>query len=163
MGPSGALSATFWIVLVATLVTSVYGLAAFWAAWPRASWLWRWGPLTLLLAALAPLGAYELVAFNGAQAAAIVVGMGLARIVQARRAARPAQPTADASVDNGQSPEPGPYWCRVGWPRFGLLDVFKAVALMAGVMWLLRFAAPSSAAAFGTPIRWWPWIATGTA
>ena len=160
---NSALSATFWSILAATLLTSVYGLAAFWAAWPRASWLARWAPLAILLAALAPLGAYELVAFNAAQAAVIVVGVFLARSVQSRRASRRvSDPGSDAKLHATAPPVVAPPGAVAHRPQFTLVDVLQGVVLAAAVFALLRLAAPSSAVAFGSPIEWWPWIATGS-
>ncbi len=53
---------------LAVLAAMLYGTAALWAAAGRAGWLQRVAPITLLLAALFPIGAYDLFALYLSQA-----------------------------------------------------------------------------------------------
>src|SRR5690349_11701856 len=64
----------FWAVisLVVTMAVSLYGLAALWATSARGGLLARVAPSILLLTALVPLGAYELIVLFGSQVLMVV-------------------------------------------------------------------------------------------
>ena len=154
------LEAAVQLAAAATLATTLYALAAFWAASARSSWFWRWAPLVLLLAALAPLGAYELMALFATQAAAIIGVSSAANWKRSRQLSSPAATSSALNEVPAPSAAPGPR-PHFHWPQFGLLDVLKAVVLAAGVFALLRLAAPGTEATLGIAIDWWAWSATG--
>jgi hypothetical protein len=121
---------------------ALYGLAALWAVGGRGGWLVRWTPLTLLLAALAPIGAYELLALYGMQATLITGVLWLVSVVKRRRAA-----------PNGQPP-------RFAWPQFSLRDVLKVFLLVGAALAIIRDTPPDASAAIGRT-EWWPWASAG--
>ena len=74
---------------LAVLAAMLYGTAALWAAAGRAGWLQRIAPITLLLAALFPIGAYDLFALYLSQA---LVTIGITWMVCQVRKSSPAAP-----------------------------------------------------------------------
>lgn len=137
----------------AVLTATLYGIAALWAASGRKNWLWRWAPLVLLLAALAPIGAYELVALYGTEAAVIIGAISVWRFVRGWRAARHAP--AGESVDVRAVLVPP---ARRVPLQFLLRDVLKVILLTAAVLAIVRYAAAET-----TPIDWWPSVGAGAA
>ncbi|MGD9721542.1 MAG: hypothetical protein AB7O59_06360 [Pirellulales bacterium] len=122
-------------VIIITAVVSLYGLAALWATSGRGGWLARVAPAVLLLTALVPLGAYELIALFGAQVLTVVcllVGGGMLRAFRAARL-EGASSAAARSAAYRQLAGDG--------PRFGLRDLLQAVLLVAFVLAIVRFAA----------------------
>ncbi len=104
----------------------------------------RWAPLTLLLSAMAPIGAYELLALYGIQAAVVVGSISLVSFVKCRR------PAPSGRV---------PLFAR---PRFSLRDVLKAILLTGAVLAIIRFAAQGTTGTLGG-MAWWPWVVAGVA
>jgi len=73
---------------LAAISATVFGVAALWAVGGRAGWLARTAPVALLLAALVPIGAYELLAVFGAQVAVVIVWVLVVRLGRAYRECR---------------------------------------------------------------------------
>ncbi len=145
------------VVLVggaAVLTATLFGLAALWAMRGPASWLWLWSPLVLLLAALAPIGAYELLALYGAQAAVVITALSVDRLRQRWRAVS----LGHDRLADGLVPVSPPTISNR--PRFHLSDLLRAVVLIGAVFAIVRHAAPSAAATAG-PTDWSPWISGG--
>jgi hypothetical protein len=148
-----------WAVVVlglSVLSAMLYGIAALWASSGSKGWLWRWAPLTLLLTALAPIGAYELIAYYGAQATVIVGFITLRKWVQGRRAKRRARVVATTNSPNECLPH-----ARRAPPQFLLGDMLKAILLAAVVLALIRHAAPGTEAILGRPINRRQWLVAG--
>src|SRR5262245_18365936 len=76
------------IAAVIVLAATLYGVVALWAARGRSTWFWRSAAVLLLLAAVAPIGAYELLAIYGTQAAVVVGGIWMVRLLRAWQARR---------------------------------------------------------------------------
>ena len=142
--------------LLAAVAATLYGSAALWALGGRASRLLRLAPLALLLAALVPLGAYELVALFATQAIVAMGGISLWQSVRARRAEAATQVTARAD-----GPGDAPLPAINSRPRFLLSDLLKAIVLIAMVAAIVRHAPPLAVATGGAAIDWWPWIVAG--
>ncbi|MEX2114224.1 MAG: hypothetical protein WD845_13615, partial [Pirellulales bacterium] len=129
---------------LALLSATAFGMAALWAASGRGGWLIRAIPVTLMLAAMLPIGAYELLALFATQAA-FVVGVKLAwnSVVEMRQRALHEQDKPRA-------------------PRFGLRNLLAAVLLAGLILACMHYRAPSTSE-LGTPIEWWPWVLCGAA
>ena len=127
--------------LAALLAATLYGLAGYWAAAGRVGWLGRIAPIALLLAALVPLGAFELIALFGTQAAVIVAWVNVAQIVPAYRAARAGGRRRRDAVRTTLRQ----WWA--GGPQFRLRDLLAAVLLAAGVLAIVRHVDPSASLA----------------
>jgi hypothetical protein len=139
----------------AALASALYGIAALWAASGRTSWLWRLTPIALLLAALAPIGAYELVALYGAQTVVVIVVISLARFVRRWRAVGN---TRDAGVGALGQPLQETRGPRI---QFLLTDLLNAALLIGAVLAIVREAAPGTPSTLGGRIVWTPLVATG--
>jgi hypothetical protein len=115
-----------WLQVVAIgamLVSAAwaYAAAALWLVGGAGRGYWRIAPLTLLMTALLPIGAYELVVLFGGQVAVILVAGFASWFVRRRK-------------DSGAEP-------RSRWrPQFGLRDLIAAVALVAAVFGIGRHA-----------------------
>ena len=137
------------------LAATLYGIAALWAVAGRGGWLARCLPLALLLAALAPIGAYELLAQYSTQAGVVVVVL-LAKLNWPRLLAQfqgsqtPAiEPTLTQAISDLR-------------PQFLLRDVLKAVFLAGAVLAIVRHGSPSDLAKAGGT-GWTRWIVAGAA
>ena len=144
--------ALFSVDAVIAAATAVYGLAALWGAAGRGRWLWRWSWLALLLAALAPIGAYELMVMFGTQAAVIVVGVAGARLVRGLYARR-------TDLAKAERADIASAW--FAQRQFGLGDMLCFVVLMAARFAILRLAAPSTRSLGAAPVDWWLWFCAG--
>jgi hypothetical protein len=115
----------------------VYAAAALWLVGGAGRWYWRVAPLALLMTALLPIGAYELVVLFGGQVA-VIMAAGFASWLLHRRKNVAAESSAR-------------------WrPQFGLRDLIAAVALLATVLAIGRNASFNpiwSGADYG-----WLWI-----
>ncbi len=137
----------------AVLTASLFGLAALWAMRGPVSWLWRWSPVVLLLAALTPIGAYELLAVYASEVIVVVVALGLGpgvdRWFAARRSSGEFSERAQAAA---LSPA-------LRAPQFHLGDVLKGVLLACAGLAILRHAVDTEL--IGTIDDFLPWIAVG--
>ena len=142
------------IGLTALLLATLYGAAAFWAVGGRAGWLVRVAPVALLLAALSPLGAYELIVLFGTQVVVVIAWVLMGRFGRVFRAGRNRGESRRDALRGALEKSWG------DGPRFQLRDLLKAVLLVAGVMAIVRFAAPSFTTT-GGPIQWGAFILGG--
>jgi hypothetical protein len=124
------------------LSATAFGIAALWAAIGRGGWLVRIVPITLMLAAMLPIGAYELLALVLVQSA-IVVGS-----ILAWRSFVAKSHCVSEEVDQPSA------------ARFGLRDLMAALVLVSLVLACVHYRAPSTVQ-LGTPIDWWPWFLCG--
>jgi hypothetical protein len=124
----------------ALLAAALFGLVALFAATSQRNLLWGTMLLALLLATLAPIGAYELLALYATQAAVVLATIFIASFVRNRRSGIP---------------------IRITRPRFGLRDALIAIIPASVVFAIVRNAAPSTGSPLGWPIEWWKWIAAG--
>jgi hypothetical protein len=144
------------VVLVggaAVLTATLFGLAALWAMRGPASWLWRWSPLVLLLAALAPIGVYELLALYASEAILVVVALGLEPGVDRWFAARR---SCGELPERAQATALPP---ALHAPQFHLGDLLKDVLLACAALAILRHAVDTEL--IGTVDDFLPWIAVG--
>ncbi|REK07883.1 MAG: hypothetical protein DWQ37_20990 [Planctomycetota bacterium] len=139
------------LIVVSLLLPTAFGLAALWAARGRAGWFWRWAPLVLGLAVLAPLGAIELIVLFGAQAATVMSGLALARIFAARAAWRRAQRENSEHATRARS---------LGI-QFRLREALWGVLLAAGALALVRLAPPQALVSLGFSSMFPPWLVAG--
>jgi len=115
-----------WLQVVAVgavLASSAwaYAAAALWLIGGAGHWFWRVAPLALLMTALLPIGAYELLILFGGQVA-VILGRGFADWLRDRKKVDP-----DARTTPWR-------------PQFGLRDLIAAVALLAAVFGIGRHA-----------------------
>jgi len=121
---------------LAAMAATLYGIAALWAVGGRAGWLWRTAPVALLLAALVPIGAYELLAVFGAQVAIVIAWV---LVVRFGRAFRHCHNHGESRRDALRTA------LRREWSeraRFHLRDVLLAVLLAGVVLAIVRLAPP---------------------
>ncbi len=130
----------------------IYSLAALWAVAAPVSWHWRWGPLILLLAGMAPIGASELLALFGTQTA-IVAGFLLTY-----RAWRSHLRHSEAREDVGEILQPVAASKSF---QFGLPDLLRLMVLAGCVLSMIQIGQENSAMADGMPTEWWRWIVIG--
>ncbi len=111
------LSKIMWLGRLGVVTATIYGTAALWAVSGRANWLWRLAPIVLLLAALAPLGAYELIVMYATQGVVTIGIVSCFRGYQRRKLDR------DFAMIEGTAPG--------GGRTYGLPDLLIAVLLTA--------------------------------
>src|SRR5262245_41482563 len=120
------------VAVTAVLSAILYGLAILWAVDGRRGWLWRISPLALLLAALVPIGAYDLLVLFGTQTAVVLGSRAFTRFNRSR-GARKAKTVS-------QITEPVPS-AKEAATQFTLRDVLKGV-LLAGALFAIARLAP---------------------
>lgn len=148
------MSPAFAFAALGVFAALLFGAAALWAVTGRGNVVSRIAPSALLLAALAPTGAYELIAVFGAQIAVIVGWVLFVRLFRAYRSASDRGETARGAStfalrevvrDNA---------------RFRLRELMQFVVLTALALAILRFAAPVVSATGGA-VNWGSWILVG--
>lgn len=142
-------------MLVATV--ALFGIASLWATNRRVGWFARVAPITILLAALLPIGMFDLAIVLAMEAAFVIGGVWLVRGVRSWRKRRKAKRLAAAGELSGEA-EPSRSWV----PRFGLFDLLKAVALGAVVLAIARLASDEwGGTDWSSPVNWAQALAVG--
>jgi len=121
---------------LAAIAATLFGVAAMWAVGGRAGWLARTAPVALLLAALVPIGAYELLAVFGAQVAVVIAWVLVVRLGRAFRDSRNQGESRRGALRTALRREWGDR------ARFHLRDVLLAVLLAGVVLAIVRLAEP---------------------
>ncbi len=125
-----------WLSGLALAAALLYGAAALWAVVGRSNLVWRFAPAILLLSALAPTGAYELMAVFGAQVAAIIGWVLLGRLVRGYRSSR------SRGGGPGDALRSGLHELVGDGARFRLRVLLQFVLVVALVFAIIRFAEP---------------------
>jgi len=118
-----------WLCAAFASAAILYTAAALWAAGGKGPAWARCAPLILMLAALVPIGAFELLVLFASQAVTIIAGVTLAGLVRRRRAAAAAIAAGEAL--NGPARHT---------LRFSLGDLLGWLAVAAAVLAILRHA-----------------------
>jgi hypothetical protein len=129
-----SLSVQVWLCATFASAAILYTAAALWAAGGKGPACARSAPLILLLAALVPIGAYELLVLFASQAATIIAGVTLAGLVRRRRARVVAIAAGETLVAPARRTL-----------RFSLGDLLGWLAVAAAVLAILRHAATGPA------------------
>jgi hypothetical protein len=141
---------TLWLFGLPFAAALLFGAAALWAVSGRGHWLVRIAPVTLLLAALAPVGAYELIAVFGAQSAVIIGWVLLGRLAGRSPRTRDESSAAKGAVHSDHDAIRGrdAHWGQGA--RFQIRALLEFVLLVGGILAIARYAAPVVAATGGT-------------
>ncbi len=147
---------TLCISGLALAAALLYGAAALWAVRGRGHWLARVAPMTLLLVALAPVGAYELIAVFGTLSAVIIGWVLVGRLFGISPRTRHENPAASGAANTDQGTLKGQ------GARFQIRALLEFVLLVGGVLAIARHAAPVVAATAGT-VQWGACMLIGVA
>ncbi|MEX2114225.1 MAG: hypothetical protein WD845_13620 [Pirellulales bacterium] len=151
---SSQAAGVLWLGGLAFATAMLFGASALWAVGGRGNLVSRMAPAALLLAALTPIGAYELIAVFGTEVAVVIGWLLLGRFIRARRSERNRGQLA------GDAPNSAPQQIWREGPRFQLRELLQFVLLAAVILAIVRFAAPVVAATGGS-VNWGVCILTG--
>jgi hypothetical protein len=143
-----------WLSSLALTASLLFAAAALWAVSGRGNLVARIAPAAILLAGLAPTGAYELIAVFGGHIAAIIGWVLLGRFLRAFRSARRRGETWRAAASCAAREVAGDK------ARFQLQELLQLVLLAAIVLAILRFAAPLN---ITTSVDWHDGVLIGLA